>query len=93
MKRLQLPKNKFARIFITIVFFILWAKLITFLMAPWGTIGKIFWESWELDVLNIEHRRNYYMLSFFVQWIGFIGGSIYLWTRKPKKERITKSKD
>ena len=94
MKRLQLPKNKFARIFITIIFFILWAKLINFLLAPWGTVGGIFWEMLELDYFNnVDHRRGYKILLLFIQWGGFIGGTIYLWTRKPIKVKITRSKD
>ena len=86
MKRLQLPKNKYARIFINIIFFILWAELLTFLIAPWGTVGKIIWGFLDLDYFNnVFHKISFLILAFWVKWVGFIGGSIYLWTRKPKK--------
>ena len=95
MKRLQLPKNKFVLILVNIIFFFLWAKLIGFLISPLGTVGKFWWEIiWELDFFNnVEHRRIIKLIIFLVQWPGFISGSIYLWKRKPKKTKITRSKD
>ena len=82
MPSIKLPNNKVIRLLINIVFIILWAKLLTFLMAPYGTVGKIFWDNLELDFSIEEHRRNYFMLRAPIQYLGFIGGSAFIWTRE-----------
>tara|TARA_B100000700_G_scaffold57136_1_gene61860 strand:- start:342 stop:707 length:366 start_codon:yes stop_codon:yes gene_type:complete len=92
MPSIKLPHNKVIRVLINIVFIILWAKLLTFLMAPYGTVGKIFWDDLELDFSNIEHRRNYFMLRAPIQLLGYIGGSAFIWTRKSMKDRSIISK-
>ena len=90
MKHLQLPKNKFALIIINFLFLILWARLIRFLFFPWGTVGEFLWKILEIDYFNDDNRLLYMKLLIWVQWGGFIGGSIYLWT---KKSRSIRSKD
>ena len=89
MKFFLRPQNKLSLLAINIVFIILWTKLLTFLTAPYGAVGKIFWDALELDIENI---RNYFMLRTPIQFLGYIGISAFIWTRRLKKERIIRSK-
>ena len=71
MKRLQLPKNKFARVGINIAFIVIWEELAGLIVEIiWGIIGELeFFNQESFLVLLVEILFLILPILSFTYWI------------------------
>ena len=71
MKRLLLPKNKFARVSINVAFIVIWEELAGLIIEViWGTIGELeFFNQDSLLVLLVEVLFLILPIFSFTYWI------------------------
>ena len=109
MKRLQLPKNKFIRVAINVIFILLWSWLfISVLYYWWQTIVlKPFFNLFRCGVISWESLSEYTtpqcinmtwpdgVFPLILDWIALILPSLIAtkFIWFPKRPKITRSKD